>query len=135
MRIPFLLAALFLSAGAAAQPSAKDPGQAQLYSVVLPGGGQFYTGETVKGAVILAGVGGGLAAAAAALPRLQDDFQPRSHYERYGVQFGAGLGVAGALWLYGVLDAPNGARRANERNGIAVMPSPDGATVALCIGL
>ena len=136
MRAPLLALSVFLATPAAAQPTPKDPGRAQLYSVVVPGGGQFYTGETVKGAAIFAGVGGGLVAAATALPQLQADLQPRSHYERYGVQFGVGLGVAGVLWLYGILDAPNGARRANERSGLAVVPLQDGgAAVAVRIGL
>ena len=118
MRAPLLALSVFLATPAAAQPTPKDPGRAQLYSVVVPGGG------------------GGLVAAATALPQLQADLQPRSHYERYGVQFGVGLGVAGVLWLYGILDAPNGARRANERNGLAVVPLPDsGAAVAVRIGL
>ncbi|MEL6614365.1 MAG: hypothetical protein AAFQ43_01430, partial [Bacteroidota bacterium] len=76
MRIALLAFTLLLASGAAAQPSEKDPGSAQLYSVVLPGGGQLYSGETLKGGVILVGAGVGLAAAATALPKLGEDFQP-----------------------------------------------------------
>lgn len=136
MRALALIAAVLVASGVAAQPAPKDPGSAQLYSVVVPGGGQFYSGETVKGAVLLVGVGVGLGAAATALPELREDFQSRDHYERYGTQFGVGLGVAGALWLYGILDAPNAARRANARHEIALVPRLDGgATVAVRVGL
>lgn len=136
MRTLLLAFALLFASGAAAQPSEKDPGSAQLYSVVVPGGGQIYSGETLKGGVILVGVGVGLGAAAAAVPKLSQDSQARSHYERYGTQLGVGLGVAGALWLYGILDAPHAARRANERNSLVVVPRLDGGTtVAVRIGL
>ena len=32
-----------------------------------------------------------------------------------------GAGIAGAIWLYGVLDAPGAARRANQRNGLVAI--------------
>ena len=56
----FFLFALALFVTDAAAQDSKDPGTAQLYSFVVPGGGQFYSGETLKGAVLVTGVVGGL---------------------------------------------------------------------------
>lgn len=131
-----LLFALLPLATSAQTTSQKNPGSAQLYSVVVPGGGQLYSGETVKGGVILVGTVGGLAAAATALPKLQADGRSRDYYTTHGTTLGVGLGVAGALWLYGVLDAPHAARRANERRAqFTALPTPQGAQIRLTVPL
>jgi len=85
----------------------------------------LYSGETVKGGLLLVGAIGGLAVAANELPALAEDVPDRGYYTTHGTRFGVGLGVAGVLWLYGIVDAPGAARRANQRNGLAsleVMP-------------
>ncbi|GAB5533774.1 MAG: hypothetical protein Rubg2KO_00230 [Rubricoccaceae bacterium] len=113
---------LFLAPlAAAAQPvaSPKSERTATTLSLVAPGGGQLYSGETVKGGLLLVGALGGLAVAANELPALAEDVPDRGYYTTHGTRFGLGLGVAGVLWLYGIVDAPSAARRANQRNGLA----------------
>jgi len=44
-----------------ASPSLLDPGKAAMYSIVLPGAGQVYAGEWLRGGMFMA-VAGGLAA-------------------------------------------------------------------------
>ncbi|OZC04363.1 hypothetical protein [Rubricoccus marinus] len=135
MRCLLLALSLLLASGAAAQ-SPKEPVRAQLYSFMAPGGGQFYAGETVKGAVLLAGAVVGLAVAATEIDDLTRNVPDRGYYTTHGTRFGVGLGTAGVLWLYGIIDAPNAARRANRRSQLTVLPRPDGgATVALRVGL
>lgn len=135
MRYLLLALSLLLASGVAAQ-SPREPGTAQLYSFVVPGGGQFYAGETAKGAVLLTGVAVGLTVAVSEIDDLMEDVPDRGYYTTHGTRFGAGLGAAGVLWLYGIMDAPNAARRANRRNQLTVLPRPDGgATVALRVGL
>ena len=134
MRLASCLALLLAPLATSAQD--KNPSTATTLSLVLPGGGQFYSGEPVKGAVIAAGVMGGLAYASTAIPKLAEDGADRGYYTKHGTTLGIGLGVAGAFWLYGVVDAPNAARRANRRAQVAVMPRLDGgATVALRVAL
>ena len=129
-----LLAALL--APAAAAQSEKSPGTAQAISFVVPGGGHLYAGETVKGTVLLGGAVAGLAVAATALPKLAEDVPDRSYYTRHGTTFGLGLGAAGLLWLYGVVDSPGAARRANRRVQAVAVPRADGgATVAVRVAL
>lgn len=106
----------------------KDPTMARLFSAVVPGGGQFYTGETTKGATIL-----GLWAAGWILPGVfayneasDCSFDPYSgdygNCDPDGIMAAAYLGYAVSLgsWIYGIVDAGNAAKRANTRLGIAL---------------
>jgi TM2 domain-containing membrane protein YozV len=137
MRISLLV--LLLASGAAAQD--KSPGTATLLSAAVPGGGQLYAGETVKGAVLLgvAAVGAGVAVSAVDRQTCTgfgcaSEFE--TFYEVDGTRLAAGLGIAGAAWLIGVVDAPGAARRANRRADLAVAPRlGGGATVSLRVGL
>ena len=54
------------------------PVTATVLSVVVPGGGQLYAGETVKGGLILVGVGAALTAGTTA------SYAASQHDDRYG---------------------------------------------------
>lgn len=118
-----LLLASSLGLSATAQPtrSAKSPAVATALSVVIPGGGQIYAGEPAKGGLIL--VGSGVALATGIVVAKRDPYfgcpDPCWEFDTTPILIGAG--VAGAIWLYGVLDAPGAARRANQRNGLAAV--------------
>ena len=125
------LLALLLAAAPTlrAQPTADArpvrPGTATVLSVIVPGGGQIYAGETVKGGLILVGVGAALTAGTTA------SYAASQHDDRYGCPAPCwefeptplliGVGVAGALWLYGIVDAPGAATRANRRRGLVAL--------------
>lgn len=136
-----LIALLFLSAvpalGQVKNPSPrfKDPSKALLYSAVVPGGGQLYAGERGKGLILLLGSTVALAGGAAL-----SDFELGYDYtcspscigeNEYAPDYApmiVGAGIAGALWLYGLVNAPNDARRANRKHGllasVAMTPTP-----------
>ena len=108
-------------------PAYKDPGRARLYSVFIPGSGHFYAGERGKGAFLLVG-----SSLALVVGVLQSDFEsdfdftcqsfnctdPDAYDPNYTPLI-VGTGIAGALWLYGLYDAPKAARRANQKRGLA----------------
>lgn len=100
-------------------PEARSERTATTLALLVPGGGQLYAGETAKGGLMLAGAIGGLAVAANELPKLAEDVPDRGYYTTHGTRFGVGLGVAGVIWLYGIVDAPGAVRRANRRSGLA----------------
>ena len=106
----------------------KSVGTAAALGVVIPGGGEFYAGNTVKGAVVLAGVAAALTAGylitnddtlgvtrSAQLPdcdtpnrcvyAVSSEFQVR---ETNSLVIGAA--VAGAFWLYGLIDGVRSAK-------------------------
>jgi len=140
--IAVLLLAVAAPARAQQHPERyKDPGTATLLSVVIPGGGQLYSGETGKGAAIL-GVGLGSFIVGSADPGSCDS------------NFNCGSNVAplviGSLvylgaWVYGISDASGSAKRMNTKNGIArvipdnvsplVAPSASGTHVGLSLRL
>jgi hypothetical protein len=114
-RIATLFFVFFLAAAgqASAQQRAqgfKDPGTATILSVVIPGGGQFYSGETGKGAVILGvGMGGLIAGSVIAAGSAETSTAP--------LLLGS-LAYLGA-WVYGIADASASAQRMNTKNGVA----------------
>ncbi len=105
---------------AEAEPGAKSPALAAALGI-FPGGGEFYVGNTVKGAVVLLGVGGALAAGyfittedtlsidqtlgASTCTGSSCTFDVNNEItleESRSVIVGAA--VAGAFWLYGFID-------------------------------
>lgn len=109
--------------------SGKNIATAAALGVVVPGGGEFYTGNTVKGAVVAAGVAAALTAGflitskdtlgvtrSAELPDcdtpnrcvypVASEFQVK---KTNNVVIGAA--VAGVFWLYGLVDGIRSAKR------------------------
>jgi hypothetical protein len=103
-------------------PGYKNPTAAMLISVLLPGAGHFYTGETKRGALLLGvGVGGLVVGTAMSVSSVglscDDDFscEDDTNYLPLIVGYGAYLGS----WLYGIVDADASAQRMNTRRGFA----------------
>jgi hypothetical protein len=94
----------------------KSPVLAFLMSCLVPGSGQYYNGEIAKGVVQQVLVAGGitvaLAAAASASGGLY--FESYSDNDEAETWFWAGLGVAGASYLWSIIDAPISAIRINR---------------------
>jgi hypothetical protein len=96
---------------AAQQPPAgyKDPGIATIISVLVPGGGQMYSGETKRGAMLLGiGLGGVMVGSALTIGSTS-----------------AAPALLGSLiylgsWGYGIMDASDSANRMNAKRGLAV---------------
>jgi hypothetical protein len=128
-----------LSVLAAAAPAAaqqphvqnfKDPGTATVLSVVVPGGGQFYSGETGKGAAIL-GVGmGGLVLGVGLSGVSCSDSSCSTHTAPLLLGSLAYLGA----WIYGIADAGHSAERMNTLHGIARLTRGATPTVAHAAG-
>jgi len=99
----------------------KDPGTATLIGVLVTGGGQFYSGETGKGAVLLGvGMGGLFLAIGSATASC--------NYQNCSSGTGTAIGLLAYLgsWGYGIMDAGNAARRHNAALGLhtaAAMPT------------
>jgi hypothetical protein len=120
------LACAVVSTPAVAQqavgPGYKDPGTAMIVSVLIPGGGQLYTGETGRGLTIM-GVGlGGLVLGVAATTSsvgisCDDDFdcEDDTNY----LPMAAGYLAYFGSWIYGIIDADDSAGRMNTKRGLA----------------
>jgi tetratricopeptide (TPR) repeat protein len=102
-----------------------SPGTALALGLVLPGGGEFYTGSSIRGLVVLLAAGGAAAAALTyksvsvqCLSVPVDGFCPpedvvsTKEEQPYLVP---GLAAAGIISVVGALDAWAGARRKNAR--------------------
>ena len=112
MRLSLIIAAaavLCVRPAAAQQqaPGYKDPGIATIISVVVPGGGQMYAGETKRGAMLLGiGMGGLIVGSAASTTSTTPILAGSLLY----------LGT----WIYGIMDASDSANRMNAKRGLAV---------------
>lgn len=122
-----LLTALVLAAlPARAQttsPGFKDPGTAMIISVLVPGGGQVYSGETKRGLTIFgAGVGSLILGSALAVDEASDCAYEGDCASAGGSTAPLMLGYLGylAAWGYGVYDAQDSAKRMNQQNGFNV---------------
>jgi hypothetical protein len=109
----------------------KNVGTAAALGVVIPGGGELYTGNTGKGAAILIGSGAAIAAGLLITSEevigvslqpttpncnpvagtcLYQDADTRVTVEETGY-FAVGAAVAGALWVYGLIDGVRAAKK------------------------
>ncbi len=114
-------------------PEMKSGNTALLYSILLPGGGQFYNGETTKGLIQLGGTVVGLILFVAYFPSedfVRDDYYWASYgywteEGNAGLSYG-GLAVALGCRIWSLVDAPAGAKRFNQKHGLASIPLGDG---------
>lgn len=99
----------------------KNPGAAFLWSFILPGGGQFYNGQTEKALVML---GLNITGWVCAISALNDYSYESSYYHDYDVWDGESLFyvsmfvlTANAVWS--MIDAPLSANKINRNNGLS----------------
>jgi TM2 domain-containing membrane protein YozV len=96
-------------------PNYKSPTAAVLFSVLMPGGGQFYNGQTGKGVLMLGVSVASWCVAAAGISSMD--------YEGNGASFLVYLvglaGVAGTS-IWSIADASNTARALNFKNGLSL---------------
>ncbi len=148
---------------AAERRSGKSAGTAAALGFIVPGGGEFYSGNTAKGVVVLLGAAGALAAGYLIISEdivaetrtppasgpVCDTTAGSCSYS--GVvtaiekeetrQIVIGAAVAGAFWLYGLVDGIRTARKSspaglaaaervgNARMRLTVLP-PDGLAIS-----
>ena len=103
------------SSGNAAALGWKDPGTATLISVLVAGGGQFYSGETNRGLMIM-GVGLGALVIGAAATSCD-------LYSCSSTPLVLGSLVYLGSWVYGIMDADESARRMNAKRGLGALDS------------
>ncbi len=161
---PVGMARVSVSAAVARQPAeptdtlgtgsftGKSPATAAALGFVLPGGGEFYSGNTAKGVVVLLGAAAGLAAGylitseeitgfqySAATPTATCQVDPgtgntlctysvtRTDTVKETRQIVVGAAVAGAFWLYGLIDGVRSAKksRVTQTNQLPGDETPD----------
>jgi hypothetical protein len=120
-----------------AHAGCKDPGTSTLLSVVVPGGGQLYSGETNKGLALLGGGMAGLILGVAMTSSsvgvsCDDDFscQDDTNYAPMALGYLTYFGT----WIYGIIDADDSANRMNAKRGIAQVLSGDVAPLVASAG-
>ena len=104
------------------EPRPKDPTKALVFSALVPGGGHIYAGERSQGLFLMLGSAAALVGGTV-LSDFERDFDYTCSNSCIGVDtydpnytpLLVGVGIAGALWLYGLIDAPGAVRRANQR--------------------
>lgn len=113
----------------------KSPGTARLFAFLITGGGHLYAGETTKGLTLM-----GISAAAWIVG--VNASTSSCSFSQFGSSCSTdlaplylGAGVAAVTWIYGIIDADDAARRANERSRGALFgarpivgPGRDGST-------
>jgi len=108
----------------------KDPRLAFRMSCYFPGGGQFYNGESGKGALQLGLVITGIIVAIAEAPRYDDYYDYWGEYlgtEKTGgndAACAAGIVVAVGSWIWSVVDAPIGAENYNRAHRLGLYEDP-----------
>ena len=126
--------------------NAKSPTTAAVLGIV-PGGGEFYTGNTTKGIVILAGSAAALAAGflitsedtMPAQPLLQESCADTNCTLTLAAVSDvttkslavAGIAVAGALWAYGLIDGIRTAKKSQATTTEPTLPGSQGFSFQL----
>jgi len=110
------------------QPSKREPIVAFALSFLIPGLGQFYNGDTTKGAIQLGGFAAGLALmiAGSATDDVYDDWN-FDNPDETDVSTLATVGAITALgfWAWSAIDAPLSASKKNRANGFGHMVEID----------
>lgn len=95
------------------KPSYKSPWIAFLISYVIPGGGQIYNGEIIKGLLFTGTfVLGAVIALIPGVGAKSGSEWPTSSY--------IGVGIAGIAYVWQLVDAPISASRINEENNLSM---------------
>jgi hypothetical protein len=108
--------------GAATPPPAylyKSPGEAALFSFLIPGVGQMYNGQAGKGVALLLVSSGGLVVAATAAKSCG-----LYSCSRNTAPLVLGLGVSAVTWIASIIDAYGTANRLNAQRGFHVGAVP-----------
>jgi hypothetical protein len=100
----------------------RDPDTAFCWACVVAGGGHFYTGETTRGALLLATAAGGLLGGALLSGGYDEgecDYDPETFECRDSGNTPLLIGavVAAGSWIFGIVDARASAARVNARVG------------------
>ncbi|UCE27726.1 MAG: hypothetical protein JSW52_02935 [Candidatus Coatesbacteria bacterium] len=95
----------------------KDPLTSFLLSLLVPGGGQFYNGETLKGFIMLTGFAVGVGVG------VELDSNGR-HGSAAAV-----LSMTAGVWAYSMADAVLSSQRINAEHGFSFAPMDDGIAV------
>jgi len=98
----------------------KDPALAAIFSILLPGGGQYYNGQYMKGAV-MTGVGlSSVALIVTGLMKMHDCYPTEFHRcsNESDVLIGIGATLLVCDYLWSVIDAPIVAGRINKMTRI-----------------
>lgn len=99
----------------------KDPATATLVSILVPGGGQFYAGRSVKGAgLLITSIAAPLVASQVVANDLENCASSRSGCDAddsLGALY-VGIGVGTAAWLIGVVSASGDAKKANQKESL-----------------
>ncbi len=99
----------------------KDPSTATIMSVIVPGGGHLYSGETRKGAMILGvGLGGLVLGTALSVDSVGCDEDLNCDTDPSYLPMAAGYLLYLGSWVYGITDASNSADRMNASRGISI---------------
>ena len=101
----------------------KEPGLSFLFSLLLPGGGQFYNGQTGRGVGYLCGSYGAYLVGGIFIATSES-----TDYYGYSYTSNAGMATIGAVLVIGgvithivsMIDAPVSAKRINRANGYAL---------------
>ena len=126
LSIPIVLALLLVLGNTRAlaqrptSPEYRDPVVATALSLLVPGGGHFYAGETATGVTLVAtGFGAplvGLALTMRSERRICDGYGCQTEVNL--TPFLVGSGVMLGAFVYGIADAGRAADRANRRRGV-----------------
>jgi hypothetical protein len=95
----------------------KSPLTAFLMSLLVPGGGQFYNDQILKGGIMLTAFAVGVGASV----ELDSN-------DKHGLA-AAGLCMTAGIWAYSMADAVISAERINAEHGFALVPTGDGVAV------
>lgn len=101
----------------------RKPELALLYSLLLPGGGQFYNGQKKKGVILLSSAAIGVALILTSFGGV-DTGTFSELIVVNEANFIIGIGLAYGAWFYSWIDAPMVAHKLNRRHGITLELSP-----------
>jgi len=104
----------------------RNPGMAILWSALIPGGGQYYNKQYIKGAIFSALEVGGLITFLVSGPSYYYDYYYGYWYEDgWGAGKYIGMAVMCASFVASVVDAPLSSLMINRRNNLSIHIGPN----------